>query len=211
MRDQGDFKSVKRFGYTGSKTTKSNTRNDEWDTIALAKPITETKELSVLNDTWSIRKNVSLEGGLLKPEGNTVQAPPSGSGFYSRHGQHNSLKSFEELRSTPGFNSTGQAGTTKSFSLNQQRAGYSYSQPEAVNTGTSFPMLTSSSVGGNHNLSRYGETTHGGSNPGRIPGGGVGKAAQLGMNKPGQFGNSSSQLSSNRTSSSGSGKQWPSF
>ena len=70
----------------------------------------------MLNDTWSIRKNVSLEGGLLKPEGNTVQAPPSGSGFYSRHGQHNSLKSFEELRSTPGFNSTGQAGTSKLLS-----------------------------------------------------------------------------------------------
>ena len=75
--------------------------------------LSETKELGILNDTWSIRKNVSLEGGLLKPKGNTVQAPPSGTGFYSRHGQHNSLKAYEEMRSSPGVNSSGKPTTCK--------------------------------------------------------------------------------------------------
>ena len=69
--------------------------------------LSETKELDSLKDIWSIQKNVSLGGLPLKPQGATVQAAPTGTGYYSRHGQHNPTKGTDGGMSSTSILATG--------------------------------------------------------------------------------------------------------
>ncbi|XP_022081991.1 uncharacterized protein LOC110974562 [Acanthaster planci] len=214
MRDQGDFKSgVKRFAYDGGKSTKSNSASDEWDSFGITKPVKEIKELDELNNIWSIQKNVSLNGSPLKPQGTTVQAAPTGTGFYSRHGQHNSLKMSEGTRSSPSLNTAAQPRS--SFSMNPQRSGYSYSQPDSGTTATTFPLLSSTSGGSNYqSQSRYNDATHPASNQRHLPGTTVmnTRTSSIGMQKPNQhYSADSQQPGGNSNRSSRTGNHWPSF
>ncbi|XP_038078861.1 uncharacterized protein LOC119746134 [Patiria miniata] len=211
MRDQGDFKSgVKRFAYDGGKSNKSNAANDDWDSFVVTKPIKENKELDELNGIWSIQKNVSLSGLPPKPQGTTVQAAPTGTGFYSRHSQHNSTKTTEGTRHSPGMNAMGQP--RNSFSMNPQRSGYSYSQPDSSSPTTTFPRLAPTS-GATHyqSQSRYNDTTQPTGNQRHLQGGPVlNSRTQHGMQKPSQYSTGSQQTGgSNR--SSRTGNQWPNF